>query len=168
MVLEKLGRRHQFAGGICQSELWSSLAHTQGILGRGNLSAPIENEGNKQASNEDADRAKYGPADFTAVVLLVAKGPLEADGEQCSAHQKQDVVYPGYVARAGKHRKDRDEACSGRDNNQKPEPNEEVKTTGHRPPHLHITSICGYVSQDDFLWLVYAGQRIFAKGTAKR
>ena len=76
MVLEKLGRRHQFAGGICQSELWSSLAHTQGILGRGNLSAPIENEGNKQASNEDADRAKYGPADFTAVVLLVAKGPL--------------------------------------------------------------------------------------------
>ena len=138
MVLEKLGRRDQFAGGICQSELWSRLARPQGVLGCRNLSPPIEDEGNKQASDEDTDRAKYGPADFTPVVLLVAKSPLKADGEQCSADQKQSVVNPWYVARAGKHRKNRDVACDGCDNNQKPEPNEEVKTRLHRPPHLHI------------------------------
>ena len=141
MVLEKLGRRHQFASGICQSELWSRLACMQGALRRRNLSATIENEGDKQASDEDAERAKYGAADFTAVVLLVAKSPLEADGEQCSADQKQSIVNPGYVARAGKHRKNRDVTCDGRDDNQKPEPNEAVKTRLHRPPHLHITSI---------------------------
>ena len=94
MVLEKFGRRHQLVSGICPSELWGRLARTQGVLRRRNLSATIENQGDKQASNEDAERAKYGPADFTAVVLLVAKSPLEADGEQCSAEQKQSVVKP--------------------------------------------------------------------------
>ena len=124
MALEKLGRRHQFASGICQSELWSRLARTQGVLRRRNLFATIKNEGDKHASDEDAERAKYRPADFTAVVLPVAKSPLEADGEQCSAHQNHSVVNPGYVARARKHCKNRDVACDGRDNNQKPEPNE--------------------------------------------
>jgi hypothetical protein len=141
VVLEKLGRRHQFAGGVYQSEWRSRLALTQGVLGRGDLSAPIENEGDKEASDEDAKRPKYGPADFAAVVLRITKSPLEANSEQCSAHQKQGVVYPGDIARTGKHSKDRDVACDGRDNNQKPDPDEEVKMRLHRPAHLQITSI---------------------------
>lgn len=101
VVLEKLGRGHQFAGGIRQIERRSGLAPMQGVLGRGDLSASIENKGDKEARDKKAERAKYGPANFTSVVFWIAKGALEANGEQCSAHQKQDVVCPGDIASAG-------------------------------------------------------------------
>jgi hypothetical protein len=38
VVLEKLGRGYQFAGGIRQSERGTELARTQGVLGCGDLS----------------------------------------------------------------------------------------------------------------------------------
>lgn len=117
MVLEKLGRGHQFAGGIRQIKRRSGLAPAQGVLGRGDLSAPIENKGDKEASDKKAERAKYGPANFTAVVFWIAKGALEASGEQCSAHQKQDVVCPGDIARAGIDCEDRNIAYERPDDN---------------------------------------------------
>ena len=137
VVLEKLGRGHQSAGGIRQSELRSGLARTQSVLGRGDLSAPIEDEGDKEASDEEAERAKYRSANFTAVVPRIAKSPLEADGEQCSARQEQDVVCPGDIARAGKDGEDRNVAYDRPDDNQKADPDGEIKMTLHRP-HLRI------------------------------
>ena len=116
-VLEKLGRGHQFAGGIRQIERRSGLAPTQGVLGRGDLSAPIENKSDKEASDKKAERAKYGPANFTAVVFWIAKGALEANREQCSAHQKQDVVCPRDIARAGIDCEDRNVAYERPDDN---------------------------------------------------
>jgi hypothetical protein len=117
VVLEKLGRRQQFAGGIRQSESRSGLAPTQGVLGRGDLSAPIENKGGKEANDKKAERAKHGPTNFTAVVRWIAKGALEANREQCSAHQKQDVVCPGDIARAGIDCEDRNVAYDRPDDN---------------------------------------------------
>ena len=74
------------------------------------MSAPIENKGDKEAGDKKADHAQYGPANFTAVVLWIAKGALEANREQCSAYQKQDVVCPGDIARAGIDCEDRNVA----------------------------------------------------------
>jgi hypothetical protein len=83
----------------------------------GDLSAPVQNERDKEASDEEAERSKYGPADFTAVVRWIAKSPLEANGEQCSAHQKLEVVCPGDIARTSKDREDRNVAYDRPDDN---------------------------------------------------
>jgi hypothetical protein len=117
VVLEKLGRGHQFAGGIRERERRSGLAPTQGVLGRGDLSAPIENEGDKEARDKKAERAKYGAANFTAVVFRMAEGALEANREKCSTHQKQDVICPRDIARAGIDCEDRNVAYDRRDDN---------------------------------------------------
>jgi hypothetical protein len=86
VVLEKAGRGHWFAGGIHQSEWGSRLAPTQGVLGRRDLSTAVENEGDKQASEEEAERTKYRRGNFTAVVFRMAKSPVEANGEKYSTH----------------------------------------------------------------------------------
>lgn len=128
MAGEQVSRRDRFSSRIQEREPRSGLARAQSALGGRDLFARIENGKDEKAGDQDAQCADYGTAHFTAKAFRGAKSLFDADCQQCSAHEKKNVIDPWNVASTGENRKDRNVADCGGYDDQEPRPNEKVET----------------------------------------